>query len=71
MKTSFANLVEQIRSRPQEEKEELRFLLEKALIQERRRQMLENYRQSREELKSRRLTFSGKIGQLKSELASH
>ena len=69
MKKSFANLVEEIRSRPQEEKEEIRFLLERSLIEGRRQQILENCELSRAELKAGQLKFSRKISRLKASLA--
>ena len=67
---SFEALVENVRSCSTEEKEELKFLLERELIEERRRQIKENGRRSMEELKRGKLKFSSSISELKKSLAS-
>ncbi len=66
---SFATLVENIRACSTEEKEELRFLLERELIEERRREIRENGRRSMEELKRGKLKFSSSTSELKKMLS--
>ena len=53
-----------------EEKMELKFLLERALIEERRREIKESGKRSLEELKRGKLKFSSSISELKKSLAS-
>jgi len=67
---SFEALVENVRSCSTEEKEELKFLLERELIEERRREIKENGRRSMEELKRGKLKFSSSISELKKMLAA-
>jgi hypothetical protein len=67
---SFAALVENLRSCSTEEKIELKSLLERDLIEERRREIKENGRRSMEELKRGRLKFSSSISELKKMLAA-
>jgi len=67
---SFEALVENVRTCSTEEKEELKFLLERALIEERRDEIKENGRRSMEELKRGKLKFSSSISELKKSLAS-
>jgi hypothetical protein len=65
MTTTFENLVEQVRACSHEEKEELRFLLEQALVEERREEILQSYRESRDEEKRGRIKFSSKVADMK------
>jgi hypothetical protein len=67
---SFEALVENVRTCSTEEKEELNFLLERALIEERRNEMKENGRCSMEELKHGKLKFSSSVSELKKSLAA-
>lgn len=67
---SFETLVEQVRTCSLEEKEELKFLLERALIEERRREIRANHRRSQDEMKRGKLKFSSSIGDLKKSLAA-
>lgn len=69
MNTKFATLVENLRSRSTEEKLELKSVLERALIDERRRDIKANGRRSMEELKRGKLKFSSSISELKKALA--
>ena len=69
MSTSFESLVDQVRICSLEEKEELKFLLERALIEERRRQIATNHRRSQDEVKRGRLKFSSSLAELKKSLA--
>ena len=66
---SFAALVENVRSCSPEEKLELKSLLERALIDERRREIKINGRRSMEEFKRGKLKFSSSISELKKSLA--
>ncbi len=70
MSPSFETLVEEVRTRSVEEKEELKFLLERALIEERRREIRTNHRRSRDEVKRGKLKFSSSIPDLKKSLAA-
>ncbi|MDA1274255.1 MAG: hypothetical protein O2960_09410 [Verrucomicrobia bacterium] len=69
MSETFAALVESLRSCSTEEKVELKSVLERALIDERRREIKANGRRSMEELKQGKLKFSRSISELKEFLA--
>ncbi len=69
MSATFATLVEILRSCSTEEKLELKSVLERALIDERRREIKANGRRSMEELKRGKLKFSSSISELKKSLA--
>jgi hypothetical protein len=62
----FNELIEDIKSLTTEEKEEIKFLIEKYLIEERRAEIYHNYQESLNELKEGRLNFSNKTDDLKS-----
>ena len=62
---SFATLVENVRGCSTEEKLELKSLLERDLIEARRREIKKNGRRSMEEFKRGKLKFSSSIGELK------
>jgi hypothetical protein len=66
---SFEALVENVRSCSTEEKEELKFLLERELIEARREEFLTDHRRSLAELKTRKPKFSSSISELKKSLA--
>ena len=68
MSTTFDTLVDKVRTCSTEEKEELRFLLERALVEDRRDEILANYRRSRNECRRGKLKFSAKIIQLEKSL---
>ena len=70
MSPSFETLVEEVRTRTVEEKEELKFLLERALIEERRDEIRANHRRSQDEVKRGKLKFSSSIADLKKSLAA-
>ena len=70
MNATFDTLVDNVRACSMEEKMELKFLLERALIEERRREIKESGKRSLEELKRGKLKFSSSISQLKKSLAS-
>ena len=69
MSATFATLVENVRSCSTEEKLELKSLLERALIEERRREIKANGQRSMEEAKRGKLKFSSSISELKKSLA--
>ncbi len=69
MNATFATLVENVRGCSMDEKLELKSVLERALIDERRREIKENGRRSMEELKRGNLKFSRSISELKKSLA--
>lgn len=69
MSKTFESVVEQARACSTEEKEELKFLLERAIIEERREEIQANHRRSQDELKRGGLKFSSSISQLKKSLA--
>ena len=68
MPETFAELVEQVRTRSLQEKEELKFLLERELIEAERDRIASNHRASEKELKGGKLKFSSSIAQLKKAL---
>ena len=70
MSASFEVLVEQVRTCSVEEKEELKFLLERALIEERRREIRANHRRSLDEVKRGKLKFSSSVSDLKKSIAA-
>ena len=69
MSATFATLVENVRSCSSAEKQELKSLLEHALIEERREEILTNHRRSLDELKRGKPKFSSSISELKKSLA--
>ena len=69
MSVTFATLVENVRSCSTEEKLELKSLLERALIEERRKEILAGHRRRIAELKTRKPKFSSSIRELKKSLA--
>ena len=70
MSPSFETLVEEVRTRSIKEKVELKFLLERALIEERRSEIRTNHRRSLDEAKRGKLKFSGSITDLKKSLVA-
>jgi len=68
MHPNFETLVEQVKSRTPEEKAELKFLLERSLVGERRKEMRANFRRSRAESKRGKLQFSGSVVELKKSI---
>jgi len=65
MHLEYRKIVNEIRNLPLEDKEEIRILLEKYIIEERRAEIFENYKKSRREGRSRKLVFSNKVAELK------
>ena len=69
MSQTFAEVVEDVRQLSSEEKHELQELLKKFLIEERRREMLENGKASLEEFCEGKLIFSSDTEALKEQLS--
>jgi hypothetical protein len=67
---TFATLVENVRTCSTEEKLELQSVLERALIEERREEILANHRRSLDELKRHKPKFSSSFSELKKSLAA-
>jgi len=65
---NFANLVEQIKNISTEDKEELRFLLDKYLLEEKRNEIYKNYKISSKEVKEKGVKYSNDINKLKEML---
>ena len=70
MSQTFAQVVEDVKLLSPAEKQELEELIRKYLIEERRREILENCEASLQELREGKLTFSSDIDTLK-ELLYH
>jgi len=66
---NFYEIVEEIKLLDREEKEELKSLIEKYIIEEKREKILKNYKKSFKELKEGKLEFSGDLNKLKQELS--
>ena len=66
---TFNKLVEEIKSLPLDLKEELMTLLERYLIEERRREIRKSHLQARKEHQAGKLKGSSKIAELKKMLA--
>ena len=58
MSINFGDLVEEVKKLSPEEKEELKFLIERFLIEERREEIHKHYKESIEEFKKGKLEFS-------------
>lgn len=68
MHLKFNNLVDEVKKLSTEEKEELEFLLEKFLIEERRGEIYKNYQSSLCDFREGKLEFSSDIHKLKDML---
>ncbi|MEW6481607.1 MAG: hypothetical protein AB1397_01145 [bacterium] len=58
----YDNLIESVKSLPREEKEDLKFLIDKYLIEEKREEIYRNYQNS---LKESKLEFSSDVDKLR------
>ena len=65
MSTTYNTLIEEIKKLPFGEKEELKFLIEKYLIEERRSEISKNHKESINEFKQGDLKFSNDVKKLK------
>lgn len=61
----FNELIEAIKSLSLEEKEEIKFLIERYLIEERREEIYQNYKESLKELEEGKIKFTSSIDKLK------
>ncbi len=61
----YDSLIETIKSLSLEEKEELRFLIEKYLIEERREKIYNNYQDTLNEAREEKLEYSNDVNKLK------
>ena len=68
MSQKYNTLVEEVKKLSVEEKEELKFLIEKYLVEERRDEIFKNYQESKREIEEEQLEFSGDIKRLKEML---
>ena len=68
MKLAFSNIVDAAYSLPISGKLELKKLLEFNIIEERRNEIAQDYKQSKDDLKNNKLTFSDDINELKKML---
>ena len=65
MVQKYSTLVEEVKRLSTEEKEELKLLIEKYLIEERREEIFSIYRESKKEIEEGSLEFSNDIKRLK------
>ena len=65
MSSYFTNFVEEVKNMSSEEKEELKFLIERYLVEERREEINRNYKNSLKELHDKKLDFTSDINKLK------
>ena len=65
MSSDFASVVEEVKKMSSENKEELKFLIEKYLIEEQRQEIYNNYISSSKELQNGKLKFTNDINKLK------
>lgn len=68
MQLSFNNIIEYVNALTLIEKEEIKYILERNIIEEKREMILKNYTNSRKEYNNSRLTFSSDIKTLKKQL---
>lgn len=68
MNTTFGDLVEDIKKLSFTEKEEIKFLIEKFLIEEKREAIYKNYQESLIEVEENKLEFSDDIDKLEEML---
>ncbi|MFZ5517820.1 MAG: hypothetical protein ACOY90_14340 [Candidatus Zhuqueibacterota bacterium] len=68
MESSFADVVEEIKKMSHHDKMELKFLLEKYLIEEQRAGIYKNYLDSKKEVHDLNVQYSSDINELKDKL---
>ena len=66
----FNELIENIKLLSSEEKEEVKDLIERYLIEEKREEIYQNYQTSLKELEEGKIEFSGSISTLKAMIES-
>jgi len=70
MSYNFANVIEEVQKLSSEDKGELKFLLERYLIEERRKGIYQNYNESLKELHENKLEFSSDINNKLKEIST-
>ena len=68
MQLSFNNIIDYVNALSLIEKEEIKYILERNIIEEKRELFLKNYNDSKKEYDNKRLTFSADIKILKKQL---
>ena len=68
MDITFNEFVNYVRELSKEEKEEIKFIIEKELIEQRRDEILQNYELGKSEYNTGQLKFSSDINDLKKQL---
>ena len=64
----FVELVDEIKNLPLVDKEEIKILVEKYIIEERRENIYNNYKKSRKESMNKKLRYSDNLEELKKQL---
>lgn len=64
----FEVLVDEIKNLPLSDKEEIKILVEKYIIEERREDIYNNYKKSRKERTNKKLRYSNSVEELKNQL---
>ena len=68
MHLTFNNIIEYVNALSLIEKEEIKYILERNIIEEKRELILKNYTDSKKEYNNNRLTFSANIKTLKKQI---
>ena len=68
MSINFRDLVEEVKKLSLIEKEELKFLIERFMVEERRNEVNKHYKESIKEFKKGKLIFSSDLNKLKETL---
>jgi len=69
MSQTFADVVEDVRQLSPAEREELQEIIKRSLIEERRREILQNCESGLQELREGKLTFTSDLEELQKQLA--
>ena len=69
MSQTFADIVEDVRQLSPAEREELQEIIKRSLIEERRREILQNCEAGLQELREGKLTFTSDLEELQKQLA--
>ena len=65
MPSDFATIIEAVQNMSTNDKKELKFLLEKYIIDEKREEIYKNFKASQKELQENKLDFSSDMNELK------
>ncbi len=68
MSTSFNEIVEEILNLPIDEKEEIKNIIDRSLIEDARDDIYKNYKNSKKEEKNGKFSFSADLNTLKQQL---